>query len=36
MTGVPERIDLECERVMQVAFVSIKERGADTNSLARR
>jgi hypothetical protein len=32
----PERIDIEFERIMEVAFVSIKERGADANSFARR
>jgi hypothetical protein len=32
----PERIDVEFERVMEVAFASIKERGADANSIARR
>jgi hypothetical protein len=32
----PERIDVEFERVMEVAFVPIKERGADVNSFTRR
>ena len=36
MTGVPERIDVEFERVMEVAFVSIQEPGSDANSFARQ
>jgi hypothetical protein len=32
MPVFPERVDVEFERVIEVAFVSIKERGGDANS----
>jgi hypothetical protein len=36
MPVFPERVDVEFEHVMEVAFVSIKERGADAKSFTRR